>query len=124
MPTDPQENEDTYLAGSEKAMEMSHLLLRDRYITQCMGGIFSECGEFPPSDFHRMLDIGCGTGGWVIDVAYAYPESEVIGIDVSHIMVEYARSQALIHGLENASFRTMDVLKSLDFPEGYFDLVN
>lgn len=124
MPTDLPGREEIYVVYPENATRMAHILLRDRYITQSMGGIFSELREGLSPNVHRILDFGCGPGGWVIDVAYAYPKIEVIGIDFRYDMVEYARAQVREHRLENANFKTMDVLKSLDFPDGYFDLVN
>ncbi|HEY4388776.1 MAG TPA: hypothetical protein VGN34_30360, partial [Ktedonobacteraceae bacterium] len=40
----------------------------DTLITRGMGGILSERGN-DPSDFHDVLDLGCGAGGWAMDVA-------------------------------------------------------
>lgn len=31
----------------------------------------------------RVLDIGCGTGTWCIEMADLYPSAEVIGVDLS-----------------------------------------
>lgn len=39
----------------------------------------------PASSPHRILDIGTGTGIWAIDIADEYPESSVIGTDLSPI---------------------------------------
>lgn len=33
--------------------------------------------------FHRVLDVGCGTGIWAIDYGDEHPESQVIGADLS-----------------------------------------
>jgi Methyltransferase domain len=54
----------------------------------------------------------------------AYPDLEVVGIDISRRMIEYARASAQEQGLSNVTFRVMDVLKPLDFPDHSFDLVN
>jgi trans-aconitate methyltransferase len=44
------------------------------------GGLFRA-----PVDPRRVLDIGTGTGNWVIDIADQYPQSEAIGLDLSPI---------------------------------------
>jgi SAM-dependent methyltransferase len=72
----------------------------------------------------RMLDIGCGPGGWVLDVAHTYPDKEVVGIDISKTVIQYATAQARVRKLRNAYFQLMDALKPLDFPDESFDLVN
>ncbi|KAA8914987.1 TAM domain methyltransferase [Sphaerosporella brunnea] len=39
----------------------------------------------PLQDPHRILDVGCGTGIWVIDMADKFPSAEVTGTDLSPI---------------------------------------
>ncbi|KAF2190951.1 S-adenosyl-L-methionine-dependent methyltransferase [Zopfia rhizophila CBS 207.26] len=39
----------------------------------------------PIKEPKRILDIGCGTGIWAMDVADQYPEAEVFGTDISPI---------------------------------------
>jgi ubiquinone/menaquinone biosynthesis C-methylase UbiE len=73
---------------------------------------------------HNILDIACGPGGWVLDLAFEYPKTKVVGIDISSTMVEYARVQAWTQGLENASFTVLNALQPLAFPDHPFDLVN
>ena len=87
-----------------------------------MGSLFPE--PLDVSRVQHMLDIACGPGDWVLDVAFESPETEVIGIDLSRTMVEYARAQAGAQGLDNASFCVMDVLQPLAFPDDACDLVN
>ncbi len=58
------------------------------------------------------------------EVAFANPDIEVVGIDLSHSMIEYATAQARVQGLDNARFEIMDMTGPLDFPDGYFDLIN
>lgn len=35
-----------------------------------------------PGDSPRILDLGCGTGIWLLDMAEEYPEAECLGIDL------------------------------------------
>jgi ubiquinone/menaquinone biosynthesis C-methylase UbiE len=87
-----------------------------------MGGLFPE--DMDLSTVHTLLDIASGPGGWVQEVAFAYPDKRVIGIDISQTMLSYARAQAAVQGLENASFLFMDATSPLQFPDASFDIVN
>ena len=122
MPTDQPKNESTYVVDAENAAEMARLMHLDRLITKGMGGLFPE--QLEVSSIHKILDIACGPGGWALDVTHKYPQIQLIGIDISQLMVEYARAQAKVQWLDNASFRVMDARKPLDFPDNSFDLVN
>lgn len=118
----PTAGKSTYFIDADSAAEMARLTKQDRFITEAMGGLFSE-----RSDVERMrsiLDLGCGPGQWVLDVAFAYPDAEVAGIDISENMVQYAGARALSQHLTNASFQVMDMTKPLDFEDNAFDLVN
>jgi SAM-dependent methyltransferase len=61
-----------------------------------------------------------------MELATAYPACmELVGIDISQRMVEYARAEAEAHHLSaRVEFQVMDALLFLAFPAGYFDLVN
>src|SRR6266478_487898 len=122
MPTIPPKNENTYFIDIESGAEMARLMNQDRFLTTIMGGVLSEQADL--SHVHDILDIACGPGGWVLDVAYAYPQINVVGIDISQGMIEYARAQAKVQLLDNASFINMDALKPLQFLDHSFDLVN
>ena len=117
-----QEEENTYILDAESATEMARLSKQDRLITKGMGGLFSERDDI--AGMHDILDIACGPGAWVLEVAYSYPHIHVVGGDISRTMITYARTQASVQGLTNADFYVMDVLKRLDFPDNSFDLVN
>jgi ubiquinone/menaquinone biosynthesis C-methylase UbiE len=115
--------EDTYVTDPENTLEMTRLIEQDRIITKGLGGVFPEYGRLP-DDVQHILDIGCGSGGWVLDVAYQYPECEVVGLDVSTTLINYARARAAVQERRNAVFVQGNVLKPLEFADGEFDLVN
>lgn len=44
-----------------------------------------------PTHSSRVLDLGCGTGTWTRLVASLRPEAEIVGVDLSEEMIEFAR---------------------------------
>jgi ubiquinone/menaquinone biosynthesis C-methylase UbiE len=106
----------------ENAMEMARLLLQDRVITQAMGGLLPD--SLDADGISQVLDIACGPGGWVLEVAQTYPQMEVTGVDLDRMLVQYGQAQAAALGLENAHFRVMDATRPLKFADSSFDLVN
>src|SRR5947209_12887767 len=122
-PLDSSTNGNVYFNDPESVAEMARLLDQDRLITTGMGGLLAE-RDNNFSGLHRILDVACGPGGWAQEVAFAHPDLEVIGFDISQAMIDYARAQARVQGLDNVSFRVMDMLAPLDFPDQAFDLVN
>jgi ubiquinone/menaquinone biosynthesis C-methylase UbiE len=103
--------------------EMRRLTIQDQLITSAMGGVLSE--QTDPSVFHHVLDIGSGTGGWVIEAAKQYPEMSLIGIDISHKMIDFASQRAKANKVnDRVEFQVMDALRQLEFPSDSFDLVN
>jgi ubiquinone/menaquinone biosynthesis C-methylase UbiE len=111
-----------YVLDSESPAELARLIQLDRFMTKGMGGPLAGVNDL--SSIHKVLDMACGPGGWVLDVAFAHPEIEVIGIDSSKTMINYAEARARSQQLPNASFSLMDITRQLDFPDGSFDLVN
>jgi ubiquinone/menaquinone biosynthesis C-methylase UbiE len=104
--------------------EMARLEIQDKMFTTAMGGVLPELPD--PTILRSVLDVGCGTGGWLMETARIYPSIErLVGGDISSKMLAYARAQAKANQLdERVEFRTMDALRVLEFPAGSFDLVN
>lgn len=111
-----------YIFDPEDATEMARLINLDRAVTEGMGGPLAGLPELP--DTAQVLDLCCGPGGWVLDVAFAHPEMEVAGIDISEMMIAYANARARSQQLPNASFGTMNAQDPLDFSDNSFDLIN
>ena len=128
MPISPEpkrEHPSTYFVEDRSnEAEFTRLQLQDHIVTAGMGGVLPEQAD--AALFRRVLDVGCGTGGWLIETAKAYPAiSLLVGGDVSSRMIEYARRQAEAEQIsERVEFHVMDALRMLEFPTGYFDLVN
>lgn len=125
-PTNPRrEHPSTYFVQDRSSEEeLKRLHIQDQTITASMGGVLPE--QPNPAIFQRVLDVGCGTGGWLIEVAKTYPSiSLLVGVDVSERMLAYAQEQAEAQQVsDRVEFRTMDALRMLEFPAHYFDLLN
>jgi SAM-dependent methyltransferase len=112
----------TYVFDPDSAPELARLINQDRMITRAMGGPLTGIPE--NVEMRNILDLGCGPGGWVLDVAFSLPDAEVEGWDVSRPIVDYANARARTQRLMNASFGVMDINQPFDLPDCAFDLVN
>jgi ubiquinone/menaquinone biosynthesis C-methylase UbiE len=115
----------TYFVQDRHNVEaLKRLQLQDEMLTRSLGGVLPEQPD--PSIFQRILDVGCGTGGWLITIAKAYPSVKLlVGVDVSRTFVTYARTRAHAEQVgDRVEFHVMDALRMIEFPADYFDLVN
>jgi SAM-dependent methyltransferase len=108
----------------DTAIEVARLINLDRLLTTAMGGVLPELLETNLPDLRTVLDLGCGPGSWVLDVAFDYPECEVAGVDVRQNMIEYAWARTRTQRRLNASFCIMDMTRPLDFSDNIFDLIH
>jgi ubiquinone/menaquinone biosynthesis C-methylase UbiE len=116
----------TYFIDIEAGTETARLLDLDQ-LMNAQTGLFPMPTQevFPGDDVaYRVLDLACGPGGWVLEVAYSLPDVEVVGVDVSSSMVQYAAARAETQRRRNASFEHMDVTQPLTFPDASFAYVN
>jgi ubiquinone/menaquinone biosynthesis C-methylase UbiE len=109
----------TYIMDAENAAEMARLMTLAAAITEDMGSLF------PPhldlSTIHTVLDIACGPGQWVRDVARSHPHIQATGGDISQLMIAYASS--LVIDIPNAHFLNIDAKQHLPFPDETFDFI-
>ncbi len=122
MTVEPGGKQNSYVMDAESAAEMGRLMRLDAEVTECMGGLFPQYPDL--AGVRRTLDVACGPGAWVNEMAYQYQDMQVTGIDISQIMIRYAQEMARVQRLENAHFQVMDATQPLAFPDGSFDLVN
>jgi len=111
-----------YFINQELLEEMRRLHEQDALVTEVMGGVLPERPDF--QEIHDVLDIACGSAGWCLSIAKQHPNVRVVGIDLSHRMIDFDRKQVQAEGLANATFHEMDATKPLEFPDASFDLVN
>lgn len=112
----------SYLIDADNAAEMARLMLQDQVLTQAMGGPLAEQTDL--TGINQILDLACGPGGWLFETLTRYPQMHGIGVDTSHLMIEYANTLATSQGIAPLHFRIMDITQPLRFSEAAFDLVN
>ena len=122
MSLSPDSSQEIYFTDPESASEMARLTRQAHLLTKVMGGPLTDLPDV--AHLHDILDLACGPGAWVLEVASMYPDKQVVGVDVSQLMINYAHFQAAQHGLHNAHFRVMDILKPLAIADQSVDLVN
>jgi SAM-dependent methyltransferase len=71
----------------------------------------------------RVLEIGCGSGGNLLNMAASAPDSEFVGFDLAPSAIARARDLAAAAGLENAAFHTLDITRAAGPIAGRFDAI-
>ncbi len=72
-----------------------------------------------------ILDVGCGTGRWAIEMGRAFPEAAVIGLDIVPPLVENdAPETRPSERPSGVVFIRGNVLEGLPFTDQHFDLVH
>jgi tRNA1(Val) A37 N6-methylase TrmN6 len=91
--------------------EKTRLSIQDEMLTIGMGGVLSEQAD--PSLLRQVLDVGCATGGWLLETAQTYPQIEtLVGVDISDTMLSHARAMAEECHLEGrVQFKMMDAFE-------------
>lgn len=112
----------TYFVQDRKDYE--RLTPQGHMTTLMLGGLMPD--QASPEQFHRVLDVACGTGGWLIECAMRYPLMHTLeGVDISSETLAFAQKQVEEAGVgDRVHLQKMDALHALEFPDGYFDLVN
>lgn len=78
----------------------------------------------PLADPQAILDIGCGNGRWVMEVAAHFSAARVVGIDIANPAPFVSLGRGLEAVPPNVSFMQGDALAGLSFPDAHFDLVH
>ncbi|MBV9257292.1 MAG: class I SAM-dependent methyltransferase [Ktedonobacteraceae bacterium] len=113
----------TYINDTESAGELARLDHQAGLVTEAIGLVPHELRKI---QFKKILDIGCGSGRWALDVAYRYPDAEIVGIDISKTLVDYASARARTTQRNNLTFIQFDALQGKvgDLGTGSYDLIN
>lgn len=78
--------------------------------------------DTPLPDNCSVLEIGCGTGGNLAHLAYLYPKSRFVGVDISPAHISLARELAQGSSLSNVEFRLGDFAEIVT-EAGAFDYI-
>jgi SAM-dependent methyltransferase len=78
--------------------------------------------ESAPAPRCRVLELGCGAGSNLIPMAFQYPESGFVGIDLSNSAVAKGVGEIADLGLKNITLRSADIM-DVDGSYGMFDYI-
>ncbi len=90
-----------------------------RLVDPLTAGMHRLVAQAVPPD-SRVLDACCGTGAFAMRVAARC--SEVVGADISAVMVRQAERTRLERGLDNVRFEVADLGRRTAFADRYFDV--
>jgi len=71
-------------------------------------------------EFDTLLDVGCGSGGFLAQVTHDYPHIEALGIDLSPVMVKMTQAK----GLNAHCIDLCKIEGQFDVITAIFDMVN
>ena len=70
----------------------------------------------------RVMDLGCGPGFISNQLAEFFAAGQVLGVDVSHELIDYAEKQRQLRGPGNLRFKQSDIYQ-LDVEQNSFDMI-
>ncbi len=80
--------------------------------------------EMPDLQPKRILDLGSGLGHNVVPIAQAFPDAEVVAVDVGAPMLRYGAARAASMDVKNIVFVQADASDLKDFADESFDLIH
>ncbi len=102
--------------GETNRLNFQHFLLR-----QLNQGNFRAPLQAPLD----ILDVGCGSGRWVLEMAVQFPNSNVFGLDrVTPDVERLPLGDGVNQRPANATFVAGDILQGNNFPDASFDYVH
>ncbi|MEO6890016.1 MAG: class I SAM-dependent methyltransferase [Ktedonobacteraceae bacterium] len=122
-PTNMASTGDSHAFTIENEVQAAQELLLERRVSELLGGALP--GELDLSRVRRVLDVGCGVGGWVYEMAWRHPDVQLIGIDKRAYFIEQALGYVW-GGISNVIYLVQDALhlEGAPFEPESFDLVH
>ncbi len=122
----PPEEEFLWLEGRRHIKDLPYLMPTDQAeynrldFQHYLVRYAMQCNYIAPLDNpHGILDVGCGTGRWAHEIALAFPQAKVFGLDINTIET---KSEETIP--RNYRFVRGNVLEELPFPDMTFDFLH
>ena len=72
--------------------------------------------------YSRVLELGCGDGSNIMPMAYEFPESEFLGIDLSPVQIGIGQKGVDALGLKNIQLKTLSI-RNMSAADGRFDYI-
>ncbi|WP_371189408.1 class I SAM-dependent methyltransferase [Thalassotalea maritima] len=79
--------------------------------------------QFPDFSPKKILDIGCTIGHNIVPIAQAFPDAEVIAVDVARPCLRYGHARAKALGVNNITFVQANAEDLSMFDDHSFDLI-
>ncbi len=78
----------------------------------------------PVVEMECALDMGCGAGEWIFDMAKNHPKLRIYGVDVDEMPLHRATQRRNAKGLCQIQLRHIDITQPLPVPDSFFDFVH
>ena len=93
------------------------------YLLQVQGGRLHP-EHIAVNTMESVLDLGCGTGEWIFELAKRYPKLRIYGIDSNEKLLHQAKVRRNTSSLRQVELRHMDLLQGLPIPNASIDFVH
>ena len=108
-------------AGREREVHLDALL--HSYLLQVQGGRLHP-EHIAVNTMQSVLDLGCGRGEWIFDLAKRYPKLRIYGIDSDEESLRQAKVRRNTSSLRQVELRQMNLLQGLPIPDASVDFVH
>jgi len=71
----------------------------------------------------NLIDLGCGSGNLIIQIAKAFPNLDLIGIDISKEIISLAEKRAKEHSLDRKITFKLGNVENMPFPDNSMDFI-
>jgi len=102
--------------------EAASLRFQHRLFFRELGTLFPE--TIPLGEVAHVLDLSCGPGAWLIEVAQTYPHMHGIGVEQKPELLYTAREDAQIAHTNGAAFELVKQYERLPYLDNSFDFIH